>query len=86
MNEIDSKKKATKKTTKTTTAKTKKPTRKKANNHKITFEKRYQMIAESAYHMAEKQDFTPDNDLNHWLEAEIKIDHWINSENIQLSK
>ena len=51
----------------------------------ISYQTRYQMIQEAAYHIAEKQNFMPDNELAHWLEAENQIDNWIQSEKIQLS-
>lgn len=51
----------------------------------ISYEKRYQMIQEAAYHIAEEQNFVPDNELEHWLQAETKIDNWIKSRNIRLS-
>lgn len=74
---------AAKTTTRKTTAR--KPSSKKASPPVIDYQQRYQMIAEAAYHIAEKQDFMPENELEHWLQAESQIDTWISSENIQLS-
>ena len=78
----------TKKTTMKTTARkaaTRKAVSKKATSEVINYQQRYQMIAEAAYHIAEKQDFMPENELEHWLQAEHQIDNWISSQNIQLS-
>lgn len=79
---------AAKKTTTKTIARkatTRKASSKKALAEAINYQQRYKMIAEAAYHIAEKQDFMPQNELEHWLQAENQIDSWISSENIQLS-
>ncbi len=76
-------------------AATKKAVKKKASVKKaaskrtiktISYQDRYQKIAEAAYLLAEKQDFAPNNELRHWLEAEIQIDAWIKDEKIKLVK
>jgi hypothetical protein len=67
----------------------KKATRKKAASRKattISYEDRYQKIAEAAYLMAEEQGFAPGQELRNWLEAEKKIDDWIASSKIKLVK
>lgn len=51
----------------------------------INYQTRYQMIQEAAYLIAEKQNFSPDNELDNWLQAESQIDNWIATENIQLT-
>ena len=79
------KKPATAKKTTTRKATTRKAVSKKATSEVINYQQRYQMIAEAAYHIAEKQDFMPENELEHWLQAEHQIDNWISSQNIQLS-
>lgn len=83
---------AKRKTTGTATRKTvRKPAGKRAKTMKvgqsevISYQTRYQMIQEAAYHIAEKQAFNPENELAHWLEAETQIDQWIQTENIQLA-
>ena len=79
---------ATKATTRKATtrkASARKSATKKTQTPAINYQQRYQMIAEAAYHIAEKQDFMPENELEHWLQAETQIDNWISSENIQLS-
>ena len=68
-----------------TKASTRKTVAKKVRTPAINFEQRYQMIAEAAYHIAEKHDFLPENELEHWLQAETQIDNWISSKNIQIS-
>ena len=57
----------------------------KVKQQSISYQMRYQMIQEAAYHIAEKQNFAPDNELAHWLEAETQIDDWIKAEKIQLT-
>ena len=52
----------------------------------LSYQDRYQKIAEAAYLLAEKQSFAPNNELRHWLEAEIQIDAWIKDEKIKLVK
>jgi len=52
----------------------------------MSYQERYQKIAEAAYLLAEKQKFSPNNELRNWLQAEIQIDNWIESEKIKLKK
>lgn len=40
----------------------------------VTAEKRYQMITEAAYLIAEKHGFDSGRDIENWLEAEAQID------------
>lgn len=42
-------------------------------------EKRFQMIALVAYFRAEKRGFSPNNDLEDWLESESEVDRHLNS-------
>ncbi len=65
----------------------KKAAKKKAAAKKATmsYQQRYEMIAEAAYHIAEKQDFAPGHEVDHWLEAEQQIDSWIKKQKIKLS-
>ncbi|MEN8761305.1 MAG: DUF2934 domain-containing protein [Thiogranum sp.] len=37
-------------------------------------EERWKVIAEAAYHKAEKRGFAPGNELRDWIEAEKEID------------
>ena len=57
----------------------------KVEQQAISYQMRYQMIQEAAYHIAEKQNFVPGNEFNNWLEAEAQIDSWIKAQNIQLT-
>jgi len=52
----------------------------------ISYQARYQKIAEAAYLVAEKHNFEPNNELRHWLEGEMKVDEWIKSEKLKLVK
>lgn len=82
------KKAATKKAA-TKKAVTKKSVKRKAAPRKsttISYEDRYQKIAEAAYLMAEKQGFAPGQELRNWLEAEKEIDDWITSQKLKLVK
>lgn len=84
---LTNKKTATKTTARkapTRKASPRKPSTKKASTAAINYQQRYQMIAEAAYHIAEKHHFLPDNELDHWLQAESQVDSWISSEKIQL--
>ena len=68
---------------------TKKSVKKKAASRKqktISYEDRYQKIAEAAYLMAEEQGFAPGQELRNWLEAEKQIDDWIASAKLKLVK
>jgi hypothetical protein len=86
------KKAATKKTavkkTVTKKAAVKKASTKKAAVNKsiktISYQDRYHKIAEAAYLLAEKQNFSSGNELRHWLEAEMLIDDWIAKEKIKI--
>lgn len=40
----------------------------------VTPEERYRMIAENAYHRAEKRGFVGGDPLNDWLLAELEVD------------
>ena len=62
----------------------KKAAAKKNVKQTLTYQQRYQKIAEAAYLLAEQQNFQPNNELRHWLEAEIRIDEWIEAEKINL--
>lgn len=57
----------------------------KKQTSSLSYQQRYQMISEAAYHIAEKQNFMPENELNNWLEAEHQINDWITANNIKLS-
>lgn len=47
--------------------------KKKAGEQKVAAEKRYKMIQDAAYFLAEKSGFTG-NTLDHWTRAEKQID------------
>ena len=53
---------------------TKKASRKKAAAKTLSYQQRYQMIAEAAYHISEKQGFAPGTEMDNWLQAEQQID------------
>lgn len=60
-------------------------TKKAASKAKtVSYQQRYQMIAEAAYHIAEKQDFTPGNEIDNWLQAEEQIDDWMTDQGMTL--
>lgn len=44
----------------------------------ITPEQRYRMVAEAAYHHAEKRGFVGGDPLNDWLLAEMEVDKMLN--------
>ena len=50
----------------------------------ISYQLRYQKIAEAAYLLAEEQNFKSDSELDNWLAAEAQIDKWIKSEKLKL--
>ncbi len=61
------------------------PSKKAASKQSsVSYQQRYQMIAEAAYLIAEKQDFTPGNEIDNWLQAEQQIDDWITEQGITL--
>ena len=63
----------------------KKASRKKAASAKtVSYQQRYQMIAEAAYHISEKQGFIPGNEMDNWLQAEQQIDGWIADQGLKL--
>ncbi|MDH5300985.1 MAG: DUF2934 domain-containing protein [Gammaproteobacteria bacterium] len=70
-------------TTATATTSTKKPRSKKAsvmtelNINTLTQEERQQMIAETAYYIAEQHGFEPGRDQQNWLEAERQVDQML---------
>ena len=65
-------------------ASTKKAATKKSAVKSLSYEKRYQMIAEAAYLIAEKQQFKPGKEMENWLAAEKQIDDWIKAGKIKL--
>lgn len=52
----------------------------------ISYQQRYQMIAEAAYLLAEQQNFRADSELDNWLAAEAQIDGWIKKDKIKLTE
>lgn len=52
---------------------------KPAATRSVTPEQRYRMVAEAAYHHAEKRGFVGGDPLNDWLLAEIEVDKLLNS-------
>lgn len=48
------------------------------HGNEIIPERRYRMIAEAAYYIAEKRDFTPGDHAKDWAEAEAQIDAMLN--------
>ncbi len=50
----------------------------------ISYQLRYQKIAEAAYLLAEQQNFRSNSELDNWLAAEAQIDKWIKSEKLKL--
>jgi len=86
-----SKKAVTKKVaTKKATSKKKVASKKKASAKKapavtyINNEERYRMVQEAAYHLSEKQNFEPGNDMDNWLFAEIEIEALMKKKNIKV--
>ena len=73
-------------TKKKTVSKKKTVVKKKAaaNKSVITKEQRYNMIAEAAYHLSEKQGFEPGREMDNWLIAEQQIEAFIKKEKIQV--
>lgn len=68
-------------------AATKKAASKKSAAKKtVSYQQRYQMIAEAAYHISEKQGFRPGNEMDNWLQAEKEIDGWITEQGLKLVK
>jgi hypothetical protein len=67
------------KSTKTARPKTAKKTAKaKLISTGITPDQRSHMIAEAAYYRAEQRGFTPEGQVDDWLEAETMVDEMIN--------
>ena len=63
----------------------KKAAKKKAASKKtLSYQQRYQMIAEAAYHISEKQGFQPGIEMDNWLTAEKQIDGWIKKQKLKL--
>ena len=90
-------KKAVKKTVKKSVAKkavskkaavkkaaTKKASRKNTAARTISYQQRYQKIAEAAYLISEQQGFLPGNEMDNWLIAEKEIDSWIKKDRLKL--
>jgi hypothetical protein len=50
----------------------------------ISYQLRYQKIAEAAYLLAEEQNFRSNSELDNWLAAEAQIDAWIKAEKLKL--
>ena len=50
----------------------------------LSYQQRYQMISEAAYLIAEKQNFIPGSEMDHWLQAEKQIDSWIKLKKIKV--
>jgi hypothetical protein len=50
----------------------------------ITNEERYRMVQEAAYHLSEKQNFEPGNDMDNWLLAEMEIETLMKTKNIKV--
>lgn len=69
-------------TTRKKAASRKKITAKKVTTTYITNQERYQMVAEAAYLLSEKQGFEPGKDMDNWLYAEVEIETYINDNNI----
>lgn len=61
-------------TTTKMTRKSTKSTRPDAALTESSPEERWKVIAEAAYHKAEKRGFAPGNELRDWIEAEKEID------------
>ncbi|MEN6587024.1 MAG: DUF2934 domain-containing protein [Sulfuricella sp.] len=65
-------------TPKATTA-AKKPAATKAKAKKsVTPEQRYLMICEAAFYKAERRGFSPENEIQDWLDAEAEINKMLN--------
>jgi hypothetical protein len=50
----------------------------------ISYQVRYQKIAEAAFLLAEAQNFKANSELDNWLAAETQIDQWIKAEKLKL--
>jgi hypothetical protein len=50
----------------------------------ISYQLRYQKIAEAAFLLAEAQNFRANSELDNWLAAETQIDQWIKAEKLKL--
>ena len=50
-----------------------------SDKHAVTPEQRYRMVAEAAYHHAEKRGFVGGDPLNDWLLAEMEVDKLLRS-------
>lgn len=50
-----------------------------AGNASVSPEQRYRMVAEAAYHHAEKRGFVGGDPLNDWLLAEMEVDKLLRS-------
>jgi hypothetical protein len=50
----------------------------------ISYQVRYQKIAEAAYLLAEEQGFKSNSEMDNWLTAEAQIDKWIKAEKLKL--
>lgn len=44
----------------------------------VTPEQRYLMICEAAYYKAERRGFSPENEIQDWLDAEAEINRQLN--------
>lgn len=60
-------------TAKTTT----KRVSKAKNPGKVSPEQRYLMICEAAYYKAERRGFSPENEIQDWIEAEAEINRML---------
>lgn len=60
-------------TRKLATAKTAAKPKASKSNLSVTPEQRYIMICEAAYYRAERRGFSPENEIQDWLDAEIEI-------------
>ncbi len=58
--------------------------KKAASKKTLSYQQRYQMIAEAAYHISEKQGFKPGIEMDNWLAAEKQIDSLIKKQKLKL--
>lgn len=74
--------KATAPKTATTKATAAKPAASRAVKSKdlknVSPEQRYMMICEAAYYKAERRGFSPENEIQDWIEAETEINRMLN--------
>lgn len=63
---------------KTTAAKKPSTRTTKAKSAGVSPEQRYLMICEAAYYKAERRGFSPENEVEDWLEAEAEINRLLN--------